>query len=160
MAVLVLMALGLGLWLANSDISLATIKYYAVHKTIGISVLGLYVLRVLWHRVSAPPAPLLHGNGWQDEIARWVHRMFYLLLLAMPLTGWVASSASGIDSVVFGRWTLPQIAPESEAIEAAGFLVHGILGKLLILLIALHAGAGIYRGLIKRDGTLRRITLG
>lgn len=156
-AVLVLTALPLGLWLARAEISITTIKYFAVHKTLGITVLALITLRILWHRISPPPEPISHGVSWQNGLAKWVHRGFYLLLIAMPLSGWVASSATGIDTVVFGRWTLPPIAPASETWEAAGFAVHGIAGRLLVLLILLHIVGAIYRSICLKDGTLGRM---
>ncbi len=159
-AALVLVALPIGLWLAEAEISLATLKYFAIHKTLGITVLALSVLRILWHRVSSPPEPLTHGVRWQDRLAKWVHRSLYILLVAMPVSGWIASSATGIDTVVFGRWTLPNIAPVSETWETAGFAVHGFLGKLLILCVLLHVAGAAYRAAFLRDGTLRRMLAG
>lgn len=156
-AALVLTALPLGLWLARAEISLTTIKYFAIHKTLGITVLVLIALRILWHWISPPPEPLTHGIPWQDALAKWVHRSFYILLLAMPLSGWIASSATGIDTVVFGRWTLPPIAPASEAWESAGFAIHGIIGRLLALCILLHVAGALYRSVLLRDGTLGRM---
>lgn len=156
-ALAVLVALPMGLWLGRAEISLATIQYFGYHKTLGITVLGLILLRILWHRISLPPAPLAHGIAWQDGLARWVHRSFYGLLLAMPISGWIGSSATGIDTVIFGRWTLPRIAPVSESWEAAGFLAHALIGKVLILCLLLHVGGAFYRAIIKRDGTLRRM---
>jgi len=156
-AAVVLVALPMGLWLANSEISLSMLKYYGIHKTLGITAFTLTLMRMLWHRLSRPPAPLAHGVPWQDVLARLVHRALYLLLILMPLSGWVASSASGIDTVIFGRWTLPAIAPVSEIWEGTGFLVHGIAGYALVVLLGLHLGGALFRAVIKRDGTLRRI---
>lgn len=156
-AAVVLVALPMGLWLANSEISLSMLKYYGIHKTLGITALALTLLRLLWHRLSHPPAPLPHGVLWQDTLARMVHRALYLLLILMPLSGWVASSASGIDTVVFGQWTLPAIAPVSETWESTGFMIHGLTGYALILLLGLHVGGALFRAVIKRDGTLWRM---
>lgn len=153
----VLVALAMGLWLANSEITLSMLKYYGYHKTLGMSLLGLTLLRLLWHRWSRPPAPLPHEGRWQDGLARLVHRALYALLILMPLSGWVASSASGIDTVVFGQWTLPAIAPVSETWESVGFRVHGIAGYGLVFLVGLHLAGALFRAVIKRDGTLRRM---
>ena len=159
-AVLVLAALPLGVWISEMEISLTAIKYFGIHKTLGISVLCLIVLRAIWHRMNPPPAPLSHGVVWQDRLAVAVHRAFYVLLFAMPLSGWIASSATGIDTVIFNRWTLPRIAPVSEVWEAVGFAAHGLIGKVLILVVALHMGGALYRAFVKRDGTLRRMVSG
>lgn len=147
-------ALVAGTWLAKSEPSLAKVPYYATHKSVGITILALIVLRILWHRVS--PTPNVADHGWQTTLARSVHRVFYLLLLAMPLSGWIASSATGIDTVFFNTFTLPRIAPVSERWADVGFQVHGLIGWILAVLIVLHvAGA-----LVRRDGTLSRMVRG
>ena len=159
-AVLVLVALLLGNWIASMDISLSTLKYFGYHKTLGSVVLALVVLRIIWHRISAPPRPLSHGIPWQDGLVRWVHRAFYVLLLAMPISGWVASSASGIDTLIFGRWTLPAFAPVSETWEEVGFVAHGIIAKVLVAIILLHVGGALFHAVVRQDGTLRRMVSG
>ena len=158
--ILVFAALVLGNRIAHMEVSLSALKLFGYHKTLGISVLALIVFRMLWHRITPPPHPIRSGIRWQDGLAKAVHRAFYVLLLAMPLTGWVASSATGIDTVVFGRWTLPVIAPVSERWEEIGFLIHGIIAKLLVATILLHIAGALYHALAKRDGTLRRMTTG
>ncbi|MDJ1008571.1 MAG: cytochrome b/b6 domain-containing protein [Paracoccaceae bacterium] len=155
MALGVIGALGFGTYIARMEVNLSNLWMFAAHKTVGITLLALLVLRVVWHLVSRPPEPL-PAAPWKSAVARWAHRAFYLLLLAVPLSGWVASSATGIDTVVFGRWTLPAIAPASEAWEEAGFAVHSVLTKLLALLILLHIAGAVTR----RDGTLRRMIAG
>lgn len=159
-AILVLSTIPLGLWIARIEPSLATLKYFGLHKTLGITVLTLTLIRILWHRVSPPPPPVSSGSLWQDRAARAVHLAFYLLLVAIPLTGWIASSATGIGTVVFNRWTLPSIAPVSEAWESAFFTLHTFLAQIFAALIALHVAAALHRGLAKRDGTLRRMVRG
>ena len=159
-ALAVLAALPLGLWISDMEPSLAALRYFGWHKTLGITVLALILLRIVWHRVSPPPPPIPSGTVWQDRAATFVHRAFYLLLLAMPLSGWIASSATGIDTVVFGRWTLPRIAPVSEAWEEAGFEIHETIASLLVVLIVLHVAGAAHRALIHRDGTLRRMVTG
>lgn len=153
----VLVALPMGVWIANSEFSLAMLKYYGYHKTLGFSVLVLTLVRLLWHRFSPPPAPLPHDAPRLDLLVRAVHLALYGLLLLLPLSGWVASSASGIDTVVFGQWTLPAIAPESETWEKIGFRTHAIAGYGLALLLGLHLGGALFRALIRKDGTLRRM---
>lgn len=154
MAALILVQLALGLWLGRTQPTLGTLWLYGLHKTLGISVLGLLALRLLWHRLSPVPPPL--GPEGPARLARIGHRCLYLLMLAVPLAGWVASSASGIDSVVFGRITLPVIAPVSEAWMDRGFLAHGLLALALGLMVLGHAAAAVLR----RDGTLRRMLTG
>lgn len=159
MAVGILGTIGLGLALAGQRPSLANIWLFSLHKTVGITLLALVVLRLVWHAVSPPPGPLPGSPAWQLALARWVHRGLYALMLALPLAGWAGSAATGINVVIFGRWTLPGLVPETKA-NATGFLrLHYILSFLLIALLALHVAGTVHRAL-KRDGTLRRMVLG
>ena len=158
-ALAVLSALPLGIWISEMQVSLASLKYFGIHKSIGFVVLCLTVLRILWHWLSPKP-PLLEHGGWQDRLAQAVHRMFYACLILMPVSGWVASSATGIDTVIFNSVTLPRIAPVSERIESIGFAIHGLLGVVLAALILAHVGGALYRTLVLRDRTLARMLRG
>jgi cytochrome b561 len=155
----VLATLPIGLWIANAEPSLALIKWFGIHKTIGITLLALVLARLLWHRLSPPPPPLPGSPRWADRLARATHRAFYVLLLLVPLSGWVGSSASGIDTVVFGRLTVPAIAPASPALETAAFRVHGLAALALAALVVLHV-AGALKRAAAGDGTLRRMVTG
>lgn len=158
-AFLVLAAIGLGFFISNAEFSLSLLKYFGLHKTLGITVFALTVLRLVWHKISPPPHPKPSGAAWKDQLARVVHKSFYVLLIAMPLSGWIASSATGIDTVIFNRWTLPAIAPTDEAWEKAGFALHAIIAKLLVATIVLHVGGALVRS-ASRDGTMRRMWAG
>lgn len=152
MALLVFGLLILGLFIANMQPGLANLWLYGVHKTAGMIALALVLARILWHRFSPVPPPL--GATWR--LAKWAHRSLYACLLVMPLSGWVASSATGLDVIIFDSITLPAIAPVSEAWETAGFALHRAAAYLLMGILALHiAGA-----LIRRDGTLARMIWG
>ncbi len=154
---LILVQLPLGLRLGSIEPGLANLWLFALHKTLGISVFALMCARLLWHLVSPPPAPL--GGGWQAAAARAVHWTIYALMFSIPLSGWIGSSATGIDTVVFGRLTLPAIAPLSEAWETAAFTFHGIAAKAFLALLALHIGAALKREM-DGDGTLTRMIRG
>lgn len=159
-ALLVIAAIGLGLFIARAEISLGTLWLFGLHKSLGLSILVLTILRLQWHGVSPPPRPLPGSSPAADRAARLVHRMFYVLLISMPIAGWIGSSATGIDTVVFGRWTLPGIAPASEAWETAAFLLHRVAGYGLILLVALHVAGAIHRARKPGDRTLLRMVVG
>lgn len=154
---LVVVMLSLGLRLEDMQPGLANLWLYGLHKSLGILTLSLMVLRILWHLYNPPPRPI--GGGWQALAARITHLTIYFLLLAIPLSGWAASAATGIDVVIFDRWTLPAIAPVSPLWEARGFALHDALTKLLILLLLLHMGGALKREM-DGDGTLRRMITG
>ncbi|MDB5660374.1 MAG: cytochrome [Cypionkella sp.] len=159
MAALILTLLVLGTVLTSIQPGLSTLWLYGQHKTLGIITLSLALVRLIWHRISPAPASLGSPVAWQNRVARATHLALYALMLAIPLSGWIASSATGLDVVIFGQIILPPIAPVSEAWENTGFAIHGILTKVLMALLALHIAGAVLRGL-KGDGTLRRITKG
>lgn len=157
MALLLIGLLALGLRLANMQPALSNLWLYGLHKTMGLSALALVLLRLVWLRLSPPPRPL--GPDWQVRLARLAHAALYVLMLAVPLSGWIASSASGIDTVFAGRWIVPSFVPVSAALEDAGFAVHGVLTKLMIGLVTLHILAALKHG-FTGDGTLSRMLRG
>lgn len=154
---LVVVQVSLGLRIGDMQPGLSNLWLYGLHKSLGVTVLALMTARILWHLASPPPKPV--GGGWQATLARVTHGTIYALLLAIPLTGWAASSATGIDTLVFDRWTVPPIAPVSPVWETRLFALHDLLTKLLLALLALHAGAALKREM-DGDGTLRRMVTG
>ena len=152
----VMAAAALGIWIEEMEVSLATIRYFGWHKTVGITVLALTLLRIAWHFWSPVP-PVLPASAVAERLARAVHLALYGCLVAMPLTGWIGSSATGLDTIVFGKVTLPAIAPVSATIEDLAFDIHETLAVLLGLLVALHVAGALNRAIVHRDGTLKRM---
>lgn len=159
MALAILIMLALGTRLQGLQPGLANLWLYGLHKSIGLSLLMLVLIRLVWHRISPPPAPIGDPSALSQRLARAGHILIYLLLIAIPLSGWVASSASGIDTMFFDTWVVPPIAPVSEAWESAGWAVHGALTKLLMALLLIHVGAALKRQM-EGDGTLSRMWSG
>ena len=153
MALAVIGMLVFGTYIARMEVGLSNYMLFTWHKSIGVTIWALVVLRLVWHRVSPPPGPM--GAGWQTTLARLVHVALYLLLLAVPVTGYIASAASGIDVQVWGL-TLPNPVTASETTEATYFALHGVLTKLMAGLLLLHVAGALHR----RDGTLRRMVTG
>lgn len=159
MALAILGMLGLGLYVARMEVSLANLWLYGLHKSIGLTLLALVLLRLLWHRISPPPAPLGGVAPWQLALARAAHLALYVLMLAVPLTGWFASAATGLDVLWWGV-TLPPVAPVSESLSDAGFLLHRVATRLLMAVVALHVAGALWRAFVHRDATLRRMASG
>ncbi|MBM1221574.1 cytochrome b [Ponticoccus sp. SC2-23] len=162
-----LMALGLigalafGSYLARIEPSFDTLWMYGAHKSVGITLLVLVLIRLAWHRFSPPPVAISAGiPGWQVRAAAWSHRLLYLLMVLVPLSGWVGSSGTGIPTVIFGQITLPAIAPATEFWDTAGFTAHSVLTKALFALILLHLAGALSHVVLHRDATLRRIVRG
>lgn len=159
MALGVIFMLALGNRIADMQPDLSTLYLFGLHKTLGIVILALAVLRLIWHRISPPPHPIGPPLALATWAARATHALIYLLLVAIPMSGWFASSASGLDVMIFDRWVLPPISPVSELWEKRGLGVHGILTKALFGLILLHMLGALLRE-IGGDGTLTRMISG
>lgn len=160
MALGILGTAGLGAYVARMEVGLANLWLFGLHKTIGICLLALALVRIGWHRLVPPPGPLPGPPEWQMRLARGTHRALYGLMLAVPLSGWAYGSATGIDTVIFGRVTVPPIAPASPEWEAALVLLHRALAWTLLALVALHVAGALERAVVRRDGTLRRMLAG
>ncbi len=158
-ALLIVGMLALGTRIAVLEPELSNLWLYGLHKTLGMLALALVLLRLIWHRISPPPAPIGASHAWETRAAKAGHRALYALMVAIPLSGWIASSATGIDTLIAGRWVLPPIAPVSEIWEARAFAAHGVLTKVLFVLVTLHAVAALKREM-DGDGTLTRMLRG
>ena len=145
MALGVLAMLGFGSYIARMEVGMSNIWMFGVHKSIGIVLLALLVMRIFWHFVSPVPESLPSGTAWKDRAAVWVHRAFYVLLIVVPLSGWIGSGATGLDVLVFNRIALPPLAPVSEAWEEAAFAVHFVATKLLAACVVLHVAGAVMR---------------
>lgn len=159
MAAGILAMLALGSYIARMEVGLSNLWLFGLHKSLGLTLLALALLRLGWHRLSPPPPPIPGPPQWQMRLATVTHAALYALLVLVPIAGWIASSASGIDTVLYGRWTLPAIAPVSERLENAAFATHAALTKLLAAGVALHVAGAVKRGLAG-DGSFTRMTTG
>ncbi|GAC1623136.1 MAG: cytochrome b [Nevskia sp.] len=149
----------LGLYMSDLAVSPQKLKYYAWHKWSGITVLALVLLRLLWRLTHAVP-PLPAGMpAWQARAARLGHLGLYLLMLAIPLSGWLYSSASGYPVVYFGikALQLPDLVAKNKALAGTLKQVHQLLNWTLAALVAVHVAAAIKHQWLDRDDTLRRM---
>lgn len=156
-ALLIFTQLALG-WLAAAwRLSPTKLELFVWHKSIGMVVLGLVVLRLAW-RIATHAPPLPAGMpGWERAAARTSHVLLYVAMLGMPITGWVVSSASGVPFRVFRRIALPSIAPVDQHIADVASSVHLWLGLLLAALLLVHIGAALRHHFIRRDEVLIRM---
>jgi cytochrome b561 len=155
---LVIGMLALGQRLDAMQPGLANLWLYGLHKTLGLTVLALMLARLGWHAFSPPPRPLARP-GWELWAARAAHWGFYALLIAIPLTGWAGSSATGIDTLFADRWVVPPLVEPGAEAEAYWFGLHDILTKVLFALILVHMLAAL-RHEMAGEGTLTRMIRG
>ena len=156
-ALLILVTLPLGLYMSDLPLSPYKLKLYSWHKWIGITVLMLAILRVLWRASHTPPTRSALTPRWQRLTSNAVHILLYVLLFAVPLSGWIMSSAKGVQTVWFGVLPLPDLVGKDKALGELLTTVHGTLNYILIGLIVIHVAAALKHHFIDRDATLRRI---
>lgn len=128
------------------------------HKAVGVTILVLTLVRLGW-RLAHPLIALPLGTPiWERVLSRGTQFLFYAVLLVMPLTGWLASSAAGRDISWFGLFQWP-LLPIGGGRDAAGqFMdVHEIVAKLLYVLIFLHVAGAMKHQFINRDNILHRM---
>ena len=133
------------------------IQTYALHKSIGITILALVALRLLWRFYAGTPRPVAGTPRWQERIASSTHWAIYALLLAMPLSGWVLNSAAGFPLQWFHLVNLPHIVDKNHDLHELAEEVHEIMFWMLAFLVVAHAGAAFYHHIFQRDATLARM---
>lgn len=147
----------LGLTMVDMPPTPAKINAYALHKSLGLTLLALVAMRLAWRLFAGAPAPVPGTPGWQARIASATHWAMYVLLFAMPLSGWLFNSASGYPLQWFKQFNLPAMVARNEELAQAAIQVHEYGFWLLLLLVLAHAGAAFYHHLFQGDDTLRRM---
>lgn len=130
-----------------------------VHKSIGLLVLGLSVFRLFWrltHRVPAMPGTMA---GWEKSAAHALHWAFYAMIILVPLSGWVMSSAGEWPISFFFLFEIPRFAvSKDDPIAGIAHEMHEVLGLLFIPLLFVHVGAAVRHHIVLRDNVLLRMT--
>jgi cytochrome b561 len=158
--VLALLIIGM-LWLGFSieDIPRNTPArgfYLNLHKSIGVLVLMLVLLRLTWRIRHKPPALPASMPSWQAGAAVWSHRLLYLCMLLQPLSGYLASSFGKYGVKFFGI-PLPQWAWESKPVQSFFGTIHGVIAVTLLVLVALHVLAALKHLVFDRDAVFQRM---
>lgn len=155
MAILIIGLLIMGIYMVELPISLQKLKLYGWHKEYGLLALALVIVRLCWRIINISPE--LSLPRYEIIAARLVHWAFYGFMFAMPITGWLITSAAGLPASFFGLFTLPNLIAPDEEQRQFYELVHEWLGYGLIVTILLHASAALKHHFINRDNVLRRM---
>jgi cytochrome b561 len=155
-AALVLANLILGVSMAQMPISPRKLNAYLWHKSTGTTIFLLTSLRLLWRTVRPHPAPI-PMPAWQQKAARLSHALLYVLLFAIPLSGWIFSSATGVQVVYLGLVPLPNLVPKDRALAEVLGTLHVTLAILLVCVVAVHVAAALKHHFVDRDAVLRRM---
>ena len=161
-----LVALGLigtfsvGFYMEGLPLSPDKLKLYSWHKWAGISLLAIIVIRLAWRLANTPPAlPESMGRGAQ-RVAHAGHWFLYALMLLIPLSGWVMSSAQGFSVVWFGVVPLPDLVAKDKELGELLRNVHAWLNYTLLVAVSGHIAVALHHQFIRKDGILTRMLPG
>jgi cytochrome b561 len=129
----------------------------ALHRPLGVTILGLMLLRLCWRLINVQPALPDTLSPAGRGLARTTHWMLYALLLLIPLTGWVKAGAESIEVSYFGLFTLPGLTGPDDGLRQTLRMTHLYLNTALLALVPLHLLAALWHHFWRRDDTLRRM---
>ncbi len=157
--------LGLGLYMSNLEISDPNLfPLYQLHKSFGICIFGVVLFRLAWRLIDPPPPLPEEMVWWEKAAASLTHLGLYVILVAMPLTGWVIVSASpiAIPTLVFDMVPVPHIGfistdPDKDQWLAVGEWGHWLLAWSAAAAVFLHVAAALNHHFVVKDNVLRRM---
>ena len=159
MAVLIIALFAAGLYM--TDLSYYDSLYHIVpwwHKSFGLLVMALLLIRALWRVSNTKPSALPTHKAWEVNVAIWTHRLLYLIILLIGVSGYLISTSKGQGIEFFGLFEVPALRELSaDKADLAGD-IHFYLAWSLILLAATHAAAALKHHFIDRDETLKHMT--
>lgn len=156
LALLILGQFVLGRIAVQAAVSPRKLDLFVGHKSLGLSILLFVVLRIAWRMSTTAPA-CLAANAWERRLAQVGHALLYLLMVAVPLSGWWVSDTSRIPFKLF--WTVPVpdlMAANRDISEIAGE-VHESLTTLLLVVVGVHVLAALRHHFVLRNATLTRM---
>jgi cytochrome b561 len=156
-ALLILGSFVVGTYMVNLDLSPWKLKVYSWHKWTGVTIFLLVALRLAWRITHRPPALPAGTPEWQRHAASIAHALLYLLMIAVPVSGWVMSSAGGFPVVYFGVLQLPDLVAKNKELFELMKSVHFVLNKALLALVLLHVAAALKHHYADRDDVLSRM---
>jgi cytochrome b561 len=154
---LLLGSFGIGLSMTGMPLGPAKLQAYSWHKWVGVTVFLVTLLRFGWRCLHpAPPLPA-SMPGWQRLAAHLSHGALYTLLVVLPVTGWLMSSALGIPTVYLGLVPLPDLVAPDRSLGESLVHLHHTLAFMLAILIGIHVAAAAYHHFVQKDDVARRM---
>lgn len=148
--------LAIGLYMTGLEKGDDRQALYALHKSMGIALFGLMLLRLVWLKLSANPEQL-SKNKFEHILGHAVKGILYLAMLGMPISGWIMSNSGGHEVAFFNMFVLPNIMGEHELIHEISEFIHSAFGYLLIVIVILHIAGALKHHFVYKDATLLRM---
>lgn len=156
-AVLVFAQLGLGLYAAGLPVSLARLQWLSRHKSLGLAILALVLLRLLWRSMDRAPALPDAMPRWERRAAAANHWLIYVFLVLAPLAGWLHASAAGLSVNWFGLFQVADLLPKNPDLSDLFKQVHRACVAVLAVLLLGHIGAALRHAFLLRDRVVLRM---
>lgn len=156
-AIALIATFSVGIYMHELPLSPGKLKIYSWHKWAGVTIFLLVWFRLVWRITHRPPGPPAGMPAWQQVAAEIMHRLLYVLMIAIPLSGWLMSSAKGFQTVYFGVLPLPDLLAKNKALGDTLAIVHETLNFTMAGLVLAHAGAALKHHFIDRDDVLVRM---
>lgn len=153
---LILLQIPLAYYMIGLPLSPDKLGAYAWHKSLGLCIFGLSAIRLAYRLLRHPPPPL-PGPRWQLTAAAISHGILYFVTFAMPLSGWLNSSAANFPVSLFGWITLPDLVGPDPELQQRMELLHRLLAYTLMSTLTAHACAALWHHFLRGDDTLRRM---
>lgn len=145
-----------GIYMHELEDSPEKFQLYALHKSLGVGIFLLMMLRLIWLKVSPNPEQL-SKNKFEHILGHATKGILYLAMIMLPISGWVMSNSAGYDVAFFNLFILPNIVGENETIHEIAKTAHGTAGPLMILFILLHVAGAMKHHFVYKDATLLRM---
>ncbi len=156
-AVLIVAAFALGVVMVDiPGITPTKLKYFSWHKWLGVTVLALVAVRLLWRLRHGAPRPV-EMPAWQRRAATLIHLSLYVLMFAVPVSGYFYSLAAGVPVVYLGVLPLPVLIEPDPVLKPVLKDLHGVLVYTMLVFVLVHVAAAIKHHWVDRDGLLRRM---
>lgn len=142
----------------HSDSAIQQLALLANHKSVGITILALVIVRLLWRWRTPPPALAISMPRWQELASNISHWGLYGLIILLPISGWLMSSASAYSVSWFNLIQLPDFVGPDPNLKETLEQVHEILGKALLIFAGIHLLAAVKHHFFDKDDVLKRMT--
>ena len=146
--------LGIYTWNLTEEISPRTF-YFNLHKSIGVTIFALILIRILWRITHRPPALLASYKAWESKLASGAHHLLYLLMVALPLSGIIMAIYSKYGIKWFGIELIKGL--DNKDMRELFYEAHEIIGLIILLVIIVHIIGALKHKFIDKDDTLKRM---
>lgn len=156
-ALMIAATFALGSVMTDMKISPSKLQYYSWHKWLGVTVLGLVALRLITRLLTKAPTYPTSMPAWEVKAAHSTHALLYVLMFAVPLSGYFYTCAAGYPVVYLGLFQLPSLIAPNVELKSMLKELHESLTTVILIVVCLHILAALKHRFIDKDDILQRM---